>query len=92
MVANVFHSPAGPRAARRLAARIVLMSAAYCVAAAAATLALRSALPRIFTRDPQVLALVRSAEAPAALMMAIAWNNCLEGCLLGEFLWGGGRP
>jgi Na+-driven multidrug efflux pump len=84
MVANVFHSPAGPRAARRLGSRIVLLSALYCAAAAAATLAARHRLPRVFTKDARVLALVRSAEAPAGLMMAMAWNNCLEGCLLGE--------
>lgn len=90
MVANLYHSPGGPRAARRLAARIVLMSALYCAAAAALTLSLASRLPRVFTRDGAVLALVRSAEAPAGLMMALAWCNCLEGCLLGESGRGGG--
>lgn len=84
MVANVYHSPSGPKAARRLASRIVLMACTYCTLAALATLSLRAHLPRVFTRDAAILALVRSADIPAAIMMALAWNNCLEGCLLGE--------
>ena len=82
MVANVFHSPPGPRLARRAAARIVGLAAAYCAAAALLTHAARARLPRAFTRDAEILRLVARAEAPAALMMALAWNNALEGCLL----------
>jgi hypothetical protein len=42
MVANIYHSPApaGPRAARRLGARIVFLAALYCAFAALFTVSM----------------------------------------------------
>lgn len=42
----------------------------------------RQTLPTIFSKDEAVQELVLSAAAPAALMLALGWNNALEGCLL----------
>lgn len=89
MVANLYHTPAGVKAARKLALRIVRWAATLTGGLALATWALQHRLSRIFVSDKEVLALVGSAAVPATLMLGISWNNALEGCLLGEWVWGG---
>lgn len=44
----------------------------------------RQLLSGLFTRDAAVRQLVGGAVAPATIMLGLAWNNALEGCLLGE--------
>jgi hypothetical protein len=53
-----------------------------CVPAAA--VAARHLLSGLFTRDAAVRQLVGGAVLPATVMLGLAWNNALEGCLLGE--------
>lgn len=87
MTANVFHAaPAaggGPRAARRLATRIVRWAAVSCAVLAMLTYHNRQLLCGLFTGDAAVRQLVGGAVAPATIMLGLAWNNALEGCLLG---------
>ncbi|WIA21753.1 hypothetical protein OEZ85_000915 [Tetradesmus obliquus] len=87
MTANVFHAaPAaggGPRAARRLATRIVRWAAVSCAVLAMLTYHNRQLLSGLFTGDAAVRQLVGGAVAPATIMLGLAWNNALEGCLLG---------
>eukprot|EP00877_Chromochloris_zofingiensis_P010786 jgi/Chrzof1/5961/Cz16g21310.t1 len=83
MVANVFHSTEGPKAARKLAQRIIFWGAFLSINLAILTFGFRRQLPRFFTHDQGVLTIVHSAVLPAALMLGLSWNNALEGCLLG---------
>ena len=87
MVANVYHSPLplGPKAARRLASRIISWSAFLCTSLAALTWVFQERLSHLFVKEADVLQLVGSAAVPATLMLSIAWNNALEGCLLGGY-------
>lgn len=87
MVANVFHSTEGPKAARKLAQRIIFWGAFLSINLAILTFGFRRQLPRFFTHDQGVLTIVHSAVLPAALMLGLSWNNALEGCLLGEAAW-----
>jgi Na+-driven multidrug efflux pump len=83
MVANVYNMPGGHKAARRLSDRIIQWGIAAAAAMAVATWSLRGVLPGLFIRDAGVLALVASAVLPACCMLALSWNNALEGCLIG---------
>jgi hypothetical protein len=53
-----------------------------CVVPASA--ACRQLLSGLFTADAAVRQLVGGAVLPATVMLGLAWNNALEGCLLGE--------
>jgi Na+-driven multidrug efflux pump len=83
MVANVANVPGGRKLARGLADRIITWGVASAAAMAAGTWALRGVLPGLFVSDAGVLALVGSAVPPACCMLALSWNNALEGCLIG---------
>jgi MATE family multidrug resistance protein len=83
MVANVFHLPNGTKMARKVADRIIAWGIAAGVVMAATTWSLRAVLPGLFVQDVGVLALVASAVLPACVMLALSFNNALEGCLIG---------
>jgi hypothetical protein len=57
-----------------------LLSGRLLTPAAAA----RHLLSGLFTADAAVRQLVGGAVLPATVMLSLAWNNALEGCLLGE--------
>jgi Na+-driven multidrug efflux pump len=75
-------SPA-QRSARTVGSRVVWLAVATSCGMAALTWLLRAAVPRLFTADTRVLALVEGSALMMCAMLAISWNNAVEGVLLG---------
>eukprot|EP00850_Spirogloea_muscicola_P008072 SM000042S15339 [mRNA] locus=s42:458957:459731:+ [translate_table: standard] len=83
MVVNALAGGGGRRAARRVADRVIAWCAATSLALALATWLLRAPLARSFSQDAALLHAVELAMPPACVMLAMGWNNAMEGVLLG---------
>jgi hypothetical protein len=71
------------RAARVVGSRVVGLAIAVSLGMAVLTFALRGAVPKLFTTDASVLQLVEGSVLMMCLMLAISWNNAIEGVLMG---------
>lgn len=71
------------RAARVVARRVVEFSVVASMAMACVTWGLRSVVPRIFTDNVGVLQMVQGSVLLMCVMLALGWNNALEGVLMG---------
>lgn len=69
--------------ARVIGSRVVALAVAASMAMAALTYALRGAVPKLFTSDASVLQLVDGSILMMCVMLAISWNNAIEGVLMG---------
>lgn len=71
------------RAARVVGRRVVRFAVVASAVMACATWALRSVIPRIFTDNVGVLSMVEGSALLMCMMLALGWNNALEGVLMG---------
>lgn len=71
------------KAARVVGRRVVRFAVVASAVMAGATWALRSFIPRIFTDNVGVLSMVEGSVLLMCTMLALGWNNALEGVLMG---------
>lgn len=71
------------REARVVGSRVVVLAIGASVAMAVLTFVLRDAVPKLFTTDASVLKLVEGSVLMMCMMLAISWNNAIEGVLMG---------
>jgi MatE len=75
---------AGARASgRRIGDVVIALSVLVSAGMALATWLLRGAVPRLFTQSATVLALVERSALLMCLILAVSWNNGIEGVLMG---------
>lgn len=69
--------------ARVIGSRVVTLAIGASAAMAVLMYALRGTVPKLFTTDASVLQLVDGSVLLMCAMLAISWNNAIEGVLMG---------